>query len=156
MAFDLRIERVVPISADELYAGYVDTELLKQWFTPVPWRTTEAEVDAVPGGIFRTVMCGPDGERNEGTGCVLDARPGRRFAWTNLMGPNFEPLPLGEGEFGFTVTIDFEPVGEGSRYSAVVRHVDEAGMRTHDEMGFHDGWNAALDQLVELMTRRRG
>jgi len=29
-------------------------------------------------------------------------------------------------------------------------------MRTHDEMGFQDGWGAALDQLVELMTRRRG
>lgn len=155
MSFDLWFDRVVVLTTEELYAGYVRPELLMQWFTPSPWRTTEAEVDAVPGGIFRTVMCGPDGERNEGTGCVLEAVPGRRFAWTNLMGPNFEPRFLGDGEFGFTVIIDFESLDSGSRYSALVRHIHEADMRAHEEMGFHHGWNAALDQLVDLMLRER-
>ena len=26
---------------------------------------------------------------------------------------------------------------------------DEDGRRRHDEMGFHEGWGKALDQLVE-------
>lgn len=155
MSFDLHFDRVVELTPNELYEGYVNRELLMQWFTPVPWRTTEAEVDPVPGGIFRTVMCGPDGERNEGIGCVLDAIPGRRFAWTNLMGPNFVPINVGDGGFGFTVTLDFEVVDSGSRYSAMVRHLDETSMKTHEQMGFYDGWNAALDQLVELMIRLR-
>ncbi|MFN5605458.1 MAG: SRPBCC domain-containing protein, partial [Actinomycetes bacterium] len=97
-----------------------------------------------------------DGERNEGTGCVLEAVPGERFSWTNLMGPGFAPNELGEGDFGFTATISFEAVADGTRYSATVRHVDEAGMRAHEQMGFHDGWNAALDQLVELFRNLRG
>jgi len=80
VSFDLSFERVVAPSANDLYDGWTRPEMLVQWFTPAPWRTTEAEVDTVPGGIFRTVMCGPDGERNEGTGCVLEAIPGERFS----------------------------------------------------------------------------
>ncbi|MEY3617575.1 MAG: hypothetical protein RL726_273 [Actinomycetota bacterium] len=156
MSFDLSFQRIVAPSAKDLYDGWTRPELLVQWFTPAPWRTTEAEVDTVPGGIFRTVMCGPDGEHNEGTGCVLEAVPGERLSWTNLMGPDFAPNELGEGDFGFTATISFQTVADGTRYSATVRHVDEAGMRAHEQMGFHDGWNAALDQLVELLRNLRG
>ena len=155
MSFDLRIDRVVPVTPDELYRAYVRPELLTRWFTPAPWRTTEADIDPVPGGIFRTVMCGPDGERNEGVGCILDAVPAKRFAWTNLMGPGFEPKVLGEGDFGFTVVIDFEPASEGARFRAEVRHLTEADKRTHEEMGFETGWNAALDQLIDLMIGER-
>jgi uncharacterized protein YndB with AHSA1/START domain len=72
------------------------------------------------------------------------------------MGPDFAPNELGEGDFGFTATISFQTVADGTRYSATVRHVDEAGMRAHEQMGFHDGWNAALDQLVELLRNLRG
>ena len=154
MAFDLSFQRIVAPSANDLYGGWTRPELLVRWFTPAPWRTTEAEVDAVPGGISRTVMCGPDGERNEGIGCVLEAVPGERFSWTNLMGPGFTPNELGEGDFGFTATISFETVAEGTRYVATVRHVDESGMRAHEQMGFTQGWNAALDQLIDLLGDR--
>jgi uncharacterized protein YndB with AHSA1/START domain len=30
-------------------------------------------------------------------------------------------------------------------------HQDPEGRKAHDEMGFHDGWGAVFDQLVELM-----
>jgi uncharacterized protein YndB with AHSA1/START domain len=29
---------------------------------------------------------------------------------------------------------------------------DVDGAKRHAEMGFHDGWGAALDQLVELIS----
>jgi hypothetical protein len=29
-------------------------------------------------------------------------------------------------------------------------HRDPAGAAKHKEMGFHEGWGAALDQLVEV------
>ena len=31
-------------------------------------------------------------------------------------------------------------------------HADAEGSKRHDEMGFHEGWGAALDQLVALMS----
>jgi uncharacterized protein YndB with AHSA1/START domain len=35
-----------------------------------------------------------------------------------------------------------------------VIHRDEAGRKQHEEMGFHEGWGKALDQLVEYSKRQ--
>ena len=147
---DLSFERIVPVPAAHLWRGWTDPEVLMKWFTPAPWVTTEAEVDARPGGIFRTVMRGPNGEGNEGTGCVLEAVPNRRFAWTGALAPGFRPQPAPEGGFLFSAVIDLDEQQAGTRYRATVLHVTTADARRHAEMGFEPGWGAALDQLVAL------
>jgi uncharacterized protein YndB with AHSA1/START domain len=42
-----------------------------------------------------------------------------------------------------------EPQGKGTKYTAIAIHKDEATRAKHVEMGFHEGWGKALDQLVE-------
>jgi uncharacterized protein YndB with AHSA1/START domain len=44
-ARDLLLERDVPVSAEALWRGWTEPSLLKQWFCPLPWRVTEAEID---------------------------------------------------------------------------------------------------------------
>lgn len=147
---ELVLERVVPVSPDFLWRGWTDPEVIVKWFTPEPWVTLEADVDPVPGGIFRTVMCGPEGERNEGAGCVLEAVKDRRFVWTSALGPGFVPVvPSPEG-FLFTAILEFVPTAGGTLYRATARHATRADMRAHSEMGFEAGWGAALDQLTAL------
>lgn len=149
---DLVLDRVVPTAAEDLWRGWTDPATLMRWFTPVPWRTTEAEIDPVAGGIFRTVMEGPDGERNEGTGCVLEAVPNRRFVWTSALEPGFVPVAPPEEGFLFTAIIEFEPVDGGTRVRATARHRTAEDAAVHAEMGFEEGWGAALDQLVALFA----
>ena len=48
---DVLFERQVDLSPDEMWRAWTDPVLLVQWFTPAPWRTLEAEVDAWLGGI---------------------------------------------------------------------------------------------------------
>ena len=43
------------------------------------------------------------------------------------------------------------PTASGTRYTAAVMHAEPAAAAKHAEMGFFDGWGAALDQLVELV-----
>lgn len=50
-----------------------------------------------------------------------------------------------------TAVISLQPHGIGTRYTALAMHRDEAGRKQHEEMGFHDGWGAALDQLVAIV-----
>lgn len=50
--------------------------------------------------------------------------------------------------FLFTAIVTIEPHGTGTKYTATAIHADEASATTHKEMGFHDGWGAAFDQLV--------
>jgi uncharacterized protein YndB with AHSA1/START domain len=53
----------------------------------------------------------------------------------------------------FSAIIELEATADGGcRYRAIAMHQDSEGKQAHDEMGFVDGWGAALDQLVELMS----
>ncbi len=149
---DLVLERVVSASPDDLWRGWTEPALLTRWFTPAPWVTVHAEVDPRPGGAFRTIVRSPEGEESDGTGCVLVAEPGRRFAWTNALGPGFRPVELDDGDFPFTVELTFTPAEGGTRYRAVARHAGAGTAAMHAEMGFHDGWGAALDQLLGVLA----
>ena len=149
---DLKLVRDVAATPEALWRGWTEPELLKAWFCPKPWRVTHAELDPRPGGIFHTVMEGPNGERHERPpGCYLELVPHRLLSWTDALGPDYRPR-----EEGFiSATIGFEPLpGGGTRYTAIAYHATAEKRQTHAEMGFEAGWNAALDQLLELVDRR--
>ena len=148
---DLVLERVVDVPPALVWAAWTTPEHLKRWFTPAPWRTVDCEVDLRPGGIFRTVMESPDGQRFPNVGCYLEVVPGARLTWTGALLPGYRPAdPAAGAPFVFTAIIELEPHGAGTRYTATVLHADEAGRAQHEAMGFHHGWGAALDQLVAL------
>lgn len=151
-ACDLTLQRRIPISPAAAWRGWTEPDLLVQWSTPRPWRTTEVELDLRPGGVFRTVMQGPEGEEGGGTGCVLEVVPERRLVWTSALLPGFRPSISEFGVPTFTAMIELEPDGDGALYTATVRHADPEGRQVHADMGFEAGWGAALDQLVDLMS----
>jgi len=148
--FDVSFVREVPITPAQLWQGWTDRETLLRWFTPAPWVTTDAEIDPRPGGIFRTEMRGPAGERNGGTGCVLEAVRDRRFVWTSALGPGYAPVARPEVGFLFTAVLEFAPAPAGATYRATARHTTQADADEHARMGFEAGWSAALAQLVAL------
>ena len=155
---DLILERVVDIPPAAVFAAWTTPSLITQWFTPPPWRTIDASVDLRPGGAFRTVMRSPDGDDFANEGCVLEVVPDRRFAWSGALKPGFRPHSMQELQgfpFVFSAVITMEPEGrDGTRYRALAIHPDEEARERHEQMGFHAGWGAALDQLVALMKRQ--
>ena len=155
---DLVLERVVDVAPELVWRAWTEPELIKQWFTPKPWRTPECEVDLRPGGKFASKMAGPNGEEFNNIGCFLEVIPNKRLTWTSALGPDFRPSDPGPtcgdaaAVFFFTAIIEIEPSGDGgTKYTATVIHTDKAGKEKHEAMGFHGGWSTALDQLVELM-----
>ncbi|MBM3659887.1 MAG: polyketide cyclase [Actinobacteria bacterium] len=144
---DLVLTREIDVPPAALWKAWTEPERVQQWFTPRPWTTPECEIDLRPGGIFRTVMRGPDGEEGDGTGCYLEIVPHERLVWTSAMSPGFRPNP--PEDLAFTAIISIEAIDSGTRYTVVVMHSTVAGARQHEEMGFFDGWGAAIDQLVE-------
>jgi uncharacterized protein YndB with AHSA1/START domain len=143
---DLVLERVVDVPVERVWAAWTKPEHLTKWFTPAPYTTPECEIDLRPGGIFRTVMRSPEGEESDNAGCYLEVVENRRLVWTGALGPGFRPQ---ESDLPFTAVVAMEAAGEGrTKYAAVAIHADPAGRTRHEEMGFHDGWGAALDQLV--------
>ena len=152
---DLVFERVVDIPKELVWAAWTTPEHVKKWFTPAPWKTVDCEIDLRPGGIFRTVMCSPEGQNFPNTGCYLEILKNQRLVWTNALAPGYRPATQqfdNVSGFSFTAVISLESSGNGqTKYTALVMHGDPESRKKHADMGFHDGWGAAFDQLVALV-----
>ena len=162
VALDLVFERTIDIPPDAVFEAWTTPDQLKQWFTPRPWKTVDAQLDLRPGGIFRTTMRSPEGQEFDNAGCYLEVVKNRKLVWTNALMPGFRPVPgpnvVGADcdSFAFTAILTFEPHGAGTRYKALVAHKDEAGRKKHEAMGFQEGWGKALDQLVDMVKATKG
>ena len=143
-ALDLVLERVVDVPPELVWIAWTKPEHLKKWFTPAPWTVTACEIDLRPGGIFSTTMRSPEGQEFPNVGCYLEVVPQKRLVFTDALLPGYRPA---QNPF-MTAIIAIEPHGSGTRYTATALHHDAAARKKHEEMGFHQGWGAALDQLV--------
>lgn len=151
---DLVLERVVPVSPELLWKAWTVPEHLMPWFCPQPWRVDACTIDLRPGGLFYTHMVGPNGEQAPNHGCYLEVVPNRKLVWTNALVENFRPAsPDPHLTFGFTACLTLEPCEGGTRYVATVMHSDAEGRKKHEEMGFAEGWGAALDQLIAYLAK---
>lgn len=148
---DLVLERLVDLPAEQLWAAWTQPDLLMPWFCPKPWSVVACEIDLRAGGNFSTTMKSPEGDLFPNQGCILELIENKRLVWTNMLLADFRPAqpdPLG---FGFTGILTFEETPAGTRYKAIARHATLEDCKKHADMGFHEGWGIALDQLIEFM-----
>lgn len=147
---DLRLERIVHVSPEQVFQAWTQPEHLIHWFAPAPWTCPRAEVDLRPGGTFLTVMRGPDGQEFGDPGCILEVIPNERFVFTDALAPSYRP----NAQSFFTGIIEMFPHDDGCRYVATAVHGNKEACAQHADMGFLDGWGTCLDQLVAYMSNR--
>jgi uncharacterized protein YndB with AHSA1/START domain len=141
----LILHRVLKAPRMRVYECWTDPKHMPHWFMPKPHYVSDIEIDLRPGGIYRSTMH-VDGNVIPSVGCVLDAIPGRRFAFTNMMGPDWQPLT--GIDMPFAATIDLSDAdGGGTAYHVTARHPTAEISAQHDAMGFTVGWGMVADQL---------
>jgi uncharacterized protein YndB with AHSA1/START domain len=157
---DLTIRRTIEAPRSLIWRVWTDPEHVKKWWAPAPWTTTACEMELRPGGIFRTVMRSPEGQEFPHVTCFLEIVPNERMVMTNALEPGYRPAPDAPGGVNpaeecttipFTAVLTLEERAGKTEYTVVVMHKDEAGRKRHQEMGFHQGWNQCLDQLIEVV-----
>ncbi len=154
---DLTLQRTIDAPRALIWKVWTDPEHLKKWFTPKPWMTVECEMNLRPGGIFRTVMRSPEGQDFPHVGCFLEIVENEKMIWTNALEPGYRPAaPAGAGgcaDISFTAILTLRERAGKTHYHVRVLHRDEAGRKAHEDMGFHQGWNTCLDQLIALVKQ---
>ncbi len=143
---DLILTRTIDVPRELVWKVWTEPEHLMKWFAPAPWTTVDCEIDLRPGGIFRTVMRSPEGQDFPNAGCFLEVIKNEKMVWTDALAPGYRPSlkPF------FTAVLTLEDHEGGTKYTARALHKDEADRKTHEKMGFHEGWSQCLDQLVQL------
>jgi uncharacterized protein YndB with AHSA1/START domain len=162
---DLALERTIEAPRSLIWKVWTDPDHVKEWWAPAPWTTSRCEIDLRPGGIFRTVLRSPEGQEFPHLGCFIELIENEKLVITNALEPGYRPArgPAGKdqestdcADIPFTSILTLKERGGKTHYSIVVLHRDEVDRRRHEEMGFYDGWNTCLDQLIEAVGRLRG
>jgi uncharacterized protein YndB with AHSA1/START domain len=146
---ELVITRIIDAPPAKVFRAWTDPALLKQWFAPLPYTTSVAELDVRPGGTNRIVMRDPQGNDLPNRGVYLEVVENERLVVTDAYTEAWQPS---EKPF-MTVILTFEDVGGKTRYTARVRHWSVADREAHEKMGFYQGWGQCTDQLAALVAK---
>lgn len=146
---DLVLTRIIDAPREKVYRAWAEPELLKQWFAPLPYTISLAEIDLRPGGSNLIVMRAPDGEELPNRGVYLEVVKNERLVFTDAYSKAWEPS---EKPF-MTVIMTFEDEGGKTKYTALARHWTVADREAHEKMGFHQGWGQCADQLAALVAK---
>jgi uncharacterized protein YndB with AHSA1/START domain len=143
----LVLTRVIDATPDKLYRAWTEPALMNEWFCPRPWKAEVVENNVHAGGSNLIIMRGPEGQEFPNRGVYLEVVPNRRLVFTDAFTTAWQP-----SEKAFMVgEVEFEDIGNGqTRYHVRVRHWTVDDRKQHEQMGFHDGWGKATDQLAEL------
>ena len=147
---ELVITRTLNAPREKLYRCWTTPELITQWFTPPPVKTTKAVMDVRAGGSSCITMQAPDGKEFPNPGIFLEVVPNERLvftdAYTSAWVPSDKPF--------MTAILTFEDAGHGkTKYTARVRHWSVADKEAHEKMGFEQGWGIATSQLEALAQK---
>lgn len=153
MTTQLILSRVLKAPRHLIYACWTSPEHMVHWFMPKPHFITDIMIDLRPGGRFDSTMH-VDGAGIPSQGCVLDAVKDRRFAFTDLMTADFQPVA--NPGLGFTATIDLSDHAEGTLYHVTARHRTIEDASKHEAMGFTVGWGIVATQLDEYARSLAG
>ncbi len=142
--FELSVTRYIDAPREIVWKVW--TDLTEDWFCPKPWVAKVIAQDMRPGGRSCIEMFGPDGEETGPMeGVFLEVVPNERIVTTDAYSVGWVP----QKPFMTAITT-FDVEGDGTRYTATVRHWDAEAMAQHEAMGFAEGWGTVADQLKAL------
>lgn len=141
---DLRLSRVLRAPLADVWRAWSDPNEFQKWWTPAPVKTTLKKFELRPGGAFHTIMTLADGsEMDGGEGCFLEVVPEERIVFTDALCGGWRPNE--ESFFSAIITMEDHP--DGTSYTAVALHKNDADRQKHADMGFLDGWGKCISQL---------
>ena len=116
---------------------------IKEFFVPRPHEVTDCEIDLRAGGRFNTTFRA-DGNEMRNEGVFLEVVDGQKLVFTDAYAEGWKPAP---DPFMTAILLLSDAEGGGTTYTVIARHRSPEARKTHEEMGFFDGWGTVADQL---------
>ena len=142
---EIRMSRVFDAPRDLVFEAHSSAEHMRNWWGPRNYETISAEVDFRPGGKWRVVHRGPDGDEYAFRGEFREIVPPERITWTF----EFEGAP---GQISVE-TVSFEE-RDGTTTVSVVSDLGSKEARDAMlESGMAEGADETYDRLDEYLER---
>jgi uncharacterized protein YndB with AHSA1/START domain len=137
----LRIERLIPMPADQLFALWVEPAQIVRWWAPDGYQAVVDRLEVRQGGRWRIVLRDSSDAELAVGGLFHVVEPARQlvFSWA---WEDEEETRGGETE----VTVIFEPAPGGARLILSHRNFNSEDARNRHLAG----WSAGLERLMNL------
>lgn len=149
---EVKVQREFAASRSRVWTAWTESEYLDQWWAPRPWKTETKSMDFREGGHWLYAMVGPEDERHWCRADYKTISPLQKFSWTDAFcdaeGKVTEAFPDAHWITSFT-----EDAGT-TTVNIVIKYKDLANLEKVIEMGFKEGFTAAMENLDELFNRR--
>ncbi len=145
-AFYLSIAREFAAKRKNVFRAWVEKDLFVRWWGPHGFTTPVCEMDLRPGGVFRTVLLGPDGRKYPTEGVYREISPPTRLVFSMPFGGEGQPK---HESFCEMTLIESKGL---TRINVRWRHQTMADREAHEKMGFHKGWRQTLERLEKVVT----
>lgn len=142
---DLSFTRKLAVPRALVWECWTTPEYIRHFFVPRPHEVTSCEIDLRVGGRFNTVMKVGEHEMDN-KGVYLEVVDGEKLVFTDAYSEGWKPAP--DPFMTAIILLEDDPEG-GTTYTAIARHRSPEARKTHEDMGFFDGWGTVVTQLEE-------
>lgn len=140
---DLVLERLLKAPRALVWECWTTPEHIVHFFIPKPHKVTACEIDLTVGGRFNSTF-EIEGREVANQGVFLEIVPRKKLVFTDTYCEGWKPAP---DPFMTAILLLADAPGGGTKYTAIARHRSTDARKTHEDMGFHDGWATVADQL---------
>lgn len=142
---DLSFTRQLKAPRALLWECWTTPEHIKHFFVPRPHKIVSCDIDLHVGGKFNTTF-DVDGKEMANNGVYLEIVDQEKLVFTDAFSEGWKPA----ADPFLTAMVIFEDSEDGgTKYTAIARHRSVKSRKTHEDMGFFDGWGTVVDQLEE-------
>jgi uncharacterized protein YndB with AHSA1/START domain len=140
---DLSFTRTLAAPRQLIWDCWTQAVHIPHFFVPAPHKVTSVDIDLRVGGRFNTTF-DVDGTTVDNKGVYLDVQPAEMLVFSDSFTEGWKPAA---DPFMTAILLFADAPGGGTIYTAIARHRTRETCKSHEDMGFFDGWGTAATQL---------
>jgi uncharacterized protein YndB with AHSA1/START domain len=145
----IRVTREFAAPLSKVWAAWTQRELLDQWWAPKPWKAITKKMEFKEGGHWLYTMNGPEGEEHWCRADFKSITPNKNFkvseSFCDPSGKITNEFPIAYWDCSFSEAKNKTIVNIEIKYDSL------ADLEKYIELGFKEGFTAALGNLDELL-----
>ncbi len=141
------VEREFAAPLNNVWAAWTQSELLDQWWAPLPWNTKTKTMDFTEGGHWLYAMMGPEGETHWCRADYLKIVPSKQYSAKDAFcDEQGNPTSFPNAHW----TNVFSEAENGTLVSITIQYDSLENLEKVIEMGFREGFTSAMENLDRI------
>jgi len=140
---DLSFTRTLAVPRQLIWECWTQAVHIPHFFVPAPHKVTSVDIDLRVGGQFNTTF-DVDGTTIDNKGVYLEVVPAEKLVFTDSYTEGWTPAA---DPFMTAILLFADAPDGGTTYTAIAHHRTPETCKSHEDMGFFDGWGTAATQL---------